>query len=125
MICSSTYMASSECHCNGTCIQQCHKHERISVAHFPVEFVAILGLPSASAYSSHIQYYNTPRDHIPQGRVVEHCPNLLHAQIFAYKGYSLRRHEFATTLNDLFMSMPALFKYTRTCVTKQQVTSLV
>ncbi len=35
-------------------IQHCCKHERVSVAHFPVEFVAILGLPSTSAYSSHI-----------------------------------------------------------------------
>jgi len=54
MICLWVYMASSECHCNGTRIQHCHKHERILVAHFPVEFVAILGLPSVSAYSSHI-----------------------------------------------------------------------
>ncbi len=41
-----------------------------------------LPLPTAHIF----QYYNTPRDHIPQGRVVEHCPSLLHAQIFAYKG---------------------------------------
>jgi hypothetical protein len=69
-------------------------------------------LPTAHIF----QYYNTPGDHIPEGCLVEHCPNLLHAEIFAYKGSSLRRHEFATTLNDLFMGMPAPFKYTRTCI---------
>ncbi len=110
-----------KCHYTGTCIQDPHKSESVWLHSFVLHLLKQLQslLPLATFHMAHNQ--SSPWDHILFGHLVKHSQSIHHAPtlgIHVNKAITHTGIRLATTLNDLHMNTPALFKgqYTGTCI---------
>jgi hypothetical protein len=110
-----------KCKDTSTCIQHPHKSDRVWLHTFLLPFSKIVPVPSSLAHISHVP--------IPWWSRWPHCvmascwtlyPHhpCSHILYTCQPSYPHKRNWFATTLNDLFMNIPALFKfkYAGTCI---------